>query len=142
MKHALSPEDRRFRTAFEACRVAPQRFDHRAHLRLAYTYLAERDTETALGLMRTALLAFLRHHGVDSAKYHETLTRAWMLAVRHYMERTPACPSADAFIEAHPAMLDARIMLTHYSAEVLFSAEARSRFVAPNLDPIPVEAER
>jgi len=28
-------------------------------------------------------------------------------------------------------------MLTHYSAEVLFSPEARARFVEPNLESIP-----
>jgi len=28
-------------------------------------------------------------------------------------------------------------MLTHYSAELLFSPEARAGFVEPNLDPIP-----
>ena len=34
-------------------------------------------------------------------------------------------------------LLDSKIMMTHYSAEVLFSDEARARFVEPNLSPIP-----
>ena len=34
-------------------------------------------------------------------------------------------------------MLDSKIMMTHYSAEVLFSDEARAKFVDPNLHPIP-----
>jgi hypothetical protein len=34
-------------------------------------------------------------------------------------------------------LLDTRIMLTHYSAELLFSDAARADFVEPNLDPIP-----
>jgi hypothetical protein len=34
-------------------------------------------------------------------------------------------------------VLDTKIMLTHYSAEVLFSPEARALFVEPDLDPIP-----
>ncbi len=34
-------------------------------------------------------------------------------------------------------MLDAKIMMTHYSAEVLFSDEARAEFVEPDLEPIP-----
>lgn len=137
MKHDLAPEDRLFRDDFEGCRIAPVSFDHRAHIRLAYIYLAENDTETAVGLMKDALLSFLRHHGVDPSKYHETMTRAWILAVRHFMENSPDSPSAAVFIEGNPSMLDSRIMLTHYSAEVLFSMEARSRFVEPNLDEIP-----
>jgi len=42
-----------------------------------------------------------------------------------------------AFIEANPILLDGKIMLTHYSADLLFSEEARARFVEPNLDEIP-----
>jgi len=45
--------------------------------------------------------------------------------------------SSDIFIEKNPRMLDSKIMISHYSAEVLFSDEARAKFVEPNLDPIP-----
>ncbi len=57
--------------------------------------------------------------------------------MRHFMERTPTAASFDDFIGTNQALLDAKIMLTHYSAEVLFSDEARASFVEPNLDPIP-----
>jgi len=137
MRHSLSPDDHRFREDFEACRFQPAAFDHRSHIRLAYIYLAEHDIDTALLKMRTALQAFIAHHGVPAAKYHETLTRAWILAVHHFMATSPAAPSSAAFVEANPAMLDTKIMLTHYSAEVLFSPEARARFVEPDLDVIP-----
>lgn len=137
MNHGLSSDDRTFRADFEACFIAPESFDHRAHLRLAYIYLAEYDDETAFGLMRHALLAFLRHHDVDPSKYHETMTRAWVLAVRHFMEMSSASPSAAAFIEGNPALLDARIMMTHYTPDVLFSSQARAHFVEPDLSRIP-----
>jgi hypothetical protein len=136
-KHELSADDRRFRDDFESFRIAPAAFDHRGHIRLAYTYLAASRAESALDSMRAALLGFLRHHGVDVTKYHETITRAWILAVRHFMERTPPSRSADEFIARNPIMLDSKIMLTHYSADLLFSPEARARFVEPDLDPIP-----
>lgn len=87
--------------------------------------------------MREALKGFLEFNGVAVSKYHETMTRAWILAVRHFMEATPSSESADAFIEQNPEMLDSKIMMTHYSAELLFSAEARATFVEPDLDPIP-----
>jgi hypothetical protein len=135
--HELSSDDRRFRAEFEACRFAPEDFTHRAHVHLAYTYLAENDTDTAAALMQTALMGFLQHHGIPASKYHETLTRAWILAVRHFMELSPGASSGDAFISHNPILLDSRIMLTHYSADVLFSDEARARFVEPNLDTIP-----
>ena len=90
--------------------------------------------------MREALLAFLEHNGVDPSKYHDTMTRAWTLAVRHFMEATSSQDSADWFIEHNPEMLDSKIMMTHYSAEVLFSDEARTQFVDPDLDLIPQHA--
>jgi len=137
MSHLLSSDDQQFCADFVACRIRPADFDPRAHIRLAYIYLAEHDTDTALALMRGALLAFIQHNEIPVAKYHETLTRAWILAVRHFMAITPAADSAASFIASNPTLLDSRIMLTHYSTEVLFSPEARARFVEPNLDLIP-----
>ena len=137
MEHLLSTEDRKFQTQFESCEFPPAEFNHRAHLRLAYVYLTQHDADTAHRLMRDALKAFIEHNGVDISKYHETITRAWILAVRHFMGTTSSTESSDAFIEQNPEMLDAKIMMTHYSAEVLFSNEARAKFVEPDLDPIP-----
>ena len=136
MKHEMSSEDAAFRLAFETGGVAPGQFDHRAHVRLAYVYLVEHEPEAATARMRSGLQAFLQHHGLPRAKYHETLTRAWILAVRHFMERAPGTVSAEALVARHPELLDSKIMLTHYSAAVLFSAEARDAFVEPDASPI------
>lgn len=136
-RHALSAEDRRFLEDFEAGRYPPERFDHRAHVKLAYVYLAESDTETATSRLRRALLAFLGLHGLDASKYHATMTAAWILAVRHFMHVSAPAACADAFIEANPTLLDSRIMLSHYSADLLFSKEARAHWVEPDLAEIP-----
>jgi hypothetical protein len=137
LAHALSRDDLAFGDDFAGGRITPDQFDHRAHVRLAYVYLATADAGAAAERMRASLLSFLGHHGIDPAKYHETITRAWILAVRHFMDQTAHSASADEFIDANPILLDSRIMLTHYSAEVLFSAEARVRFVEPDLQRIP-----
>ena len=140
LKHDLSISDREFRAAFEAGAFAPADFSHRAHVRLAYVYLAESDVSMALERMRAALLTFLSHHDIPASKYHATLTRAWILAVDHFMHRSPVATSADDFIDRNPPLLDSKIMLTHYSADLLFSDLARTQFVEPNLDPIPHHA--
>lgn len=137
MKLQLSEEDREFQVAFESGKISPADFNHRAHLRLAYIYLAGHDTEAAFVLMRDAIRNLLERNHIDMAKYHETLTRAWIMAVRHFMEKTSNAESADAFIDQNPQMLDSKIMLTHYSAELVFSEEARAQFVEPDLAPIP-----
>ncbi len=135
--HALSPDDHQFRAEFEAGTFPPYRFDHRAHLRLSYAYLVDHDTETAHVRLRAALLNYLEHQGIDQSKFHETMTRAWVGAVRHFMEESVPAASADAFIDANPALLDSGILLTHYSRNQLFSPEARRQLVEPDLDPIP-----
>ena len=139
--HELSQDDRRFRAAFEAHTVVPSQFNHEAHVRLAYVYLAEHDVESATQRMREALLSFIEHNGISRSKFHETITRAWVLAVRHFMDRSATSSSSD-FITKNQELLDARIMLTHYSASVLFSSEARAAFVEPDLDPIPRRGEQ
>ena len=136
-RFGITAGDRRFRDDFESGAVPPAEFGHRAHVRLAYIYLAEHGVDGATARMRAALLGYLAHHGIDAAKFHETMTRAWLLAVRHFMHRSPGAAGADPFIDANPALLDGSIMLTHYSAELLFSPAARARFVEPDLDPIP-----
>ena len=135
-QHKLSAQDHEFRSAFEACSVAPSQFNHAAHVRLAYVYLAENDVESAVGKMRAALMVFLHHHGIPPGKFHETLTRAWVLAVRHFMDKSGSSSAAD-FIAKNPELLDSNIMLSHYSGSVLFSEAARASFVEPDLDAIP-----
>jgi hypothetical protein len=137
MKHELSTRDVEFRMAFEAGAIAPADFSHRSHVRLAYVYLADTDVNLALERMRGALLVFLTRNDIPASKYHGTLTRAWILAVDHFMHCTPVTTGSDDFIARNPVLLDAKIMLTHYSAGLLFSDAARRDFVEPDLDPIP-----
>lgn len=134
--HATVPEDTAFRVAFEAGRISPSEFDHLAHLRLAYVYLVEGEVDCAEGRMRKALLAFLAANNIPAGKFHETLTRAWLLAVRHFMNRSESCSFAE-FAANSQRLLDSKVMLTHYSAETLFSTAARAAFVRPDLQAIP-----
>ncbi len=137
MTHRVSPDDRLFVAQLEASTLAPTQFDHRAHIRAAYAYLVESDPDTATTRMRAALLAFLQHHGIPASKYHATITKAWILAVRHFMALTPDADCADAFINLNAQLLDSSIMLSHYSASLLFSPEARAEFVEPDHNPLP-----
>ncbi len=137
MPHQTSAGDQVFRSEFETFEIPPDQFGHAAHVRLAYVYLCEHSVEAAAEKMKASLLAFLDHLGVEQAKYHETVTRAWILAVNHFMAQSEPCTSSAEFVSRNPRLLDSRIMLTHYSAEVLFSPTARRLFVAPDIQAIP-----
>jgi len=137
VNHRISADDLEFRREFETCNVAPDNFNHAAHVRLGYIYLCETSIEEAAEKMKRSLLAFLSHLGVDEGKYHETVTRAWIMAVHHFMTKSKECHSAAEFISCNTDLLDTKIMLTHYSAEVLYSPQARQSFVRPNIQAIP-----
>jgi hypothetical protein len=139
--HAASQSDRDFRAAFESCAVAPARFNHEAHLRLAYVYLVEGDLASAHEKMRGALLAFLNAYNIPPEKFHETLTQAWVLAVWHFMSRSPSHSFAE-FADKSQPLLDSRVMFTHYSETALFSPSARAAYVAPDLEAIPLPGVR
>lgn len=138
MKHLISADDREFQRRLEACALTVAEFDHAAHVRLAYVHLCGRDVDAAVRMMKASLLAYLAHLGVSQAKYHETITRAWIMAVDHFMRKSQEpFQSASDFMQANPELLDSRIMLSHYSAELLFSGEARQVFVVPDIQAIP-----
>lgn len=133
-----SKDDKEFQDQVESCEFPVSDFNHRAHIRLAYAYLTENNAAESIVLMRDTIIGLLKHVGVEpSEKYHETLTEAWILAVNHFMNNTQGSESADDFIDKNKVLLDSKIMMTHYSAEVLFSEQARKSFVEPDLDPIP-----
>ena len=138
--HHCSAADLEFGRRFEAGEVPPSAFAHRDHIRLAYVYLAEGAAEAAYQRMQSALQDFIRYNGIDPAKYHETLTRAWILAVDHFMHQSTPAASAAEFIAMNPRLLRKEAMGTHYSDALLFSRQARSRFVEPDLMPIPRHA--
>lgn len=137
MPHLVSSEDLLFKQQVEQCIFPIQAFSHRNHVRLAYIYLVEHSVTEATQLMRASLISLLNHYQIDPKKYHETLTQAWVLAVRYFMSQTQQANNADSFIAQHPQLLDSKIMLTHYSNEVLFSEQARLEFVEPDLQWIP-----
>lgn len=138
MEYSISNKDREFKNKVEVLQFPVSEFNHRAHLRLAYIYLTENSVSASIHRMRTTLQGLLLKLGIDpSQKYHQTLTEAWILAVYHFMNCSNGSASFNEFIGKSSVLLDSRIMLTHYSEDVLFSERARVAFIEPDLDQIP-----
>ena len=138
--HQTSAADEAFYRSFAACQLPAGTFHHREHIQLAYIMLVRHPLDEAYTRTKNLLLNFLHHHGASDAKYHVTMTRAWLMAVRYFMDKGPVFQDAASFIEAYPVLLDPSIMFTHYSRECLLSDDARMAFVEPDLDPIPRQA--
>lgn len=124
--------DDAFLERFESGRL--DSFTHRDHLRVAFAYARRGGVEHAIARARHGLRHFAAAH--DAAdRYHDTLTVAWARVIAHHA--VAHAGGFDAFVAAHPRLLDRELLLAHYSRERLFSAAARKRFVEPDLLALP-----
>jgi hypothetical protein len=116
----------------ERCLLDKTEFHHRDHLAVAVLYLYATDFESALERMRGTLLRFSSHHGVRD-RYHETLTRFWMVQVSQRLDRSLCLRESVARIqEAFP---NKDLALKFYRKDTLDSRDARQEWVEPDQVP-------
>jgi hypothetical protein len=121
--------------AFEAGAIPRAEWNHAGHLTVALYYCSNHDLATAIEKMRRNLLYHLKAIGVDLTKempYHETLTTFWMRTVDDFRKSKNGAPLAETANEL-VAGFDKDYPLRFYSRELLFSDEARARFVEADL---------
>jgi hypothetical protein len=108
--------DTAFARAFERGEIAAADFHHASHLRLALAYLEETGSvDEATERMASALRRFATAAG-HPEKYHETITLFWMRMLAR--------------------LLDKNLPLAYYSRERLWSDQARTAWLEPDLQPI------
>jgi hypothetical protein len=122
--------------SFEDATISQDDWKHAEHLVVALYYLTHHDLDTAYRKMRGGILNLLEHgFKVDLKKempYHETITLFWMRTVADYnTSRNGSSLLEKANDVAYK--WDKDYPLQFYSREVLFSDEARSGFVEPDL---------
>jgi hypothetical protein len=113
-------------------------FGHRQHIELAWRYLGRHDPEQAADAVAAAIRQVADAHG-QPAKFHQTITRSWVQCVAAHRERWPAA-TFEEFLDRNPALLDAGLLGHFYSPGLLGSAPARSGWVDPDLNSLPVLA--
>lgn len=122
-------DDRDFTRAFEDCTLSPEHFHHRNHVRLAWIYLREDPLLAALPRFVSGLKRYAGSLGA-SAKYHETITWAFLFLIHERMQRTEAA-TFEEFADTNPDLFEP-ILKRYYRAETLASELARSTFVMPD----------
>lgn len=134
---ASDAEVRALVSAFESGSLALTEFRHSAHLAVGLAYLADGTLAEATARMREGLHRFLAHHQQDGA-YHETLTLFWMRLLDHLARNCyvhqPLWKRVNAVARSHGGSWS---VAAHYSPERTGLAEARQRWVAPDLLPLP-----
>lgn len=129
--------DREFVAQFEACTLPPSHFDHRNHVRLAWILLGQLPLLDALARFRTSLQRYATSLGA-SAKYHETITFAFLFLIHERMQ-SETFATFDEFADANPDLFGP-VLSRYYSKETLGSELARRVFVLP--DAIAVSTRR
>jgi hypothetical protein len=114
-------------------------FHHASHLHVAWVYLGESSSlQQAANKMRDTLRRFAAAAGKPE-KYHETITLFWIQLLSSAY--TASCGGRlEDIVRANPHLLEKNFLLAYYSAERLFSDEARSSWVEPDLKPLSIDA--
>lgn len=135
MKYKTEAEILALVESFERGTIARAEWRHAEHLTIALHYLFRDDREAALGRMRAGIFNLLKCFGVDLGKempYHETITAFWINTVDEFRKSKLGAPP----LEIHNELVekfDKDYPLKFYSRELLFSDEARARFVEADL---------
>lgn len=133
----MSLADADFLHAFERCTLPATSWTHIAHVRLAWLKLAQHPYEAALESVRRGIQRYNNVILKKEGAYHETITVAFMRLVNE-AKHNGVKHFAD-LESRHPELLDRKLsaLLEHYSRDRLFSAEARSDYIEPDLKPLP-----
>ncbi|HLA95231.1 MAG TPA: hypothetical protein VK612_05875 [Pyrinomonadaceae bacterium] len=120
--------------SFEDATIARDVWKHAEHLVVALCYITKHDLDTATEKMRSGILNLLeKGFCVDLTKempYHETLTVFWMRTMYAFSlsnAELPLTEKANSVVET----FDKDYPLRFYTRELLFSDDARSRFIEP-----------
>ena len=119
-------------------------WDHRAHVKVAYLILQEcHSLEEALERMRNGVKAYNAANDVPEGPlsgYNETTTHAFLhimqATIEAYGELFPVA-SADEFCDTHPQIMTSKLLRLYYSPERCQHPDAKTRFVEPDLAPLP-----
>lgn len=124
-----------------ACTLPREDWTHEAHLAACCYLLSERpelDVDAEIGGIIRRFNESVGGVNDDHGGYHETITRAYVAGVRHYLAEAQAedlLARVNGLLAAPMGQRD--WPLSFYSRERLFSVAARRGFVEPDLAPLP-----
>lgn len=124
--------DETFLASFDRRELDPEHFDHRGHLRMAWLHLKRYGLEEATSRVCGGICELASQFGAPD-KYNHTLTEALIRIMAKRMEGSGQRGFEDFLAANTDLVSDARALLArYYSDELLYSAEARRAWVAPD----------
>jgi len=120
-------------TAFRARTLPKVEWTHEAHLAVCWGWLHDHEVDETVDDLRAAIRSYNEVTGTantETSGYHETLTRYYVEAVAQFVDQP-----LSAVLSSPTCTRDAPIL--HWSRELLFSAEARAKWVESDLATLP-----
>ena len=114
-------------------------FDHRQHVKFAWTVLAE-SPDSSPSIIADEIRRFADVHA--PGRYHETITQFWVRLVAHTRAAAGEATDFQTHVTRYPILLDKTALTKHYSSGALGAAGARSVFVEPDLVPLPSKSQQ
>lgn len=157
---AVGLSDEEFLRQFETRTLPYVHWTHRAHLRVAYLYVARLGLADAIPKVTAGIRAYNQSQGIvdtPTSGYHETMTVAWLHLVAAMVAEYgatgavfpdsppllgPGAPASLEFLEAQPQLREKKLLRLFYSRERFCSPEAKYSFLPPDLAPLPTAAPK
>ena len=124
--------------AWERLSLPFDQWTHRAHVKVALTYLKRHPFPEALAKMRSGVKAYNARHEVPenaTRGYNETTTHAFMhliLATLNAYGRSFPTPDADTFCDTHPQLMTPSVLRLFYSPEQRLHPLAKTECLSLN----------
>ncbi len=121
---------------FAARDLAPEDFDHRGHLRMAWQHLIRYDVDEASRRVCHGIRELAAKFG-EPQKFNHTLSEALMRIMAERMSRGRAM-EFETFLSANTDLVDdcVGVLARHYSEGLLNSDSARAGWVEPDRLPL------
>ena len=133
MNHQYLKEEKLFLNSFKNATLDLSKFHHKEHIKVTYILLVDNNIDTTYKCIKSAILNILKTVGVDTSKYHETMTYGWILIINYFMNHTKKCHSFEEFISNNSQLLDTDILYKHYSKKLIESEKARIKILNPDV---------
>jgi len=119
MQHRYLKKEKEYLENFKTTSIDLSSFHHKEHVQITYTLLIDNSINNTYLCVKNGILNILKSLDTDNSKYHETITYAWVLIVKYFMNSTQECNSFEEFISQNKILLDTNILYKYYSKQLL-----------------------
>ncbi len=127
----MTMRDDAFLAAFEAGRLDPKAFNHKAHVFAGWLYVRRYPLTEAIARFSHALKAFAKRAGAPK-KYHETTTWFYMLLIADRQGRGRYQDFKSFLADNGDLVASPSILSRYYTPDTLASDYARTHYVMPD----------